>query len=95
LLDRDGVSFFPLRPIAPLSPLLWIEPLAAELSHELLRMLGVGETVDVPPSVFMKDRVTARAERQVIAERANDVVAAIERHGPAEESSPLRYTMPN
>jgi hypothetical protein len=29
----------------------------------------------------MKDRVTARAERQVIAERANDVVAAIERHG--------------
>jgi hypothetical protein len=73
-------SLFPPRPIAPLSSLLGVELLAAELAHKLLGMFGVGEAVDVPPLVIAEDRVTALAEGQVLAEHVNDVVAAIERH---------------
>jgi len=50
---------FPPRPIAAASPLLWIEFLSAEPLHELLGVSELGEAVHVPPSVFMKDRVTA------------------------------------
>jgi hypothetical protein len=73
-------SFFPPRPIAPFASLLRIELLAAELSHELLRVLGVGKAIDVPPLVIMEDRVTTLAEGRVLAEHVNDVVAAIERY---------------
>jgi hypothetical protein len=44
-------------------------------------MFRVGEAMDVPPLALMKNRVTARAQRQIVAERVNDFVATIEQHG--------------
>jgi hypothetical protein len=58
-----------------------VELLAAEPPHKLLGMFDFGEAVDIPPLVFMKDRVTSLAQRQITTERLNDLVAAIERCG--------------
>ena len=51
--------FFPPRPVASLSLCLWIELLSAEPLPELLSMPWCGEAVDVPPLIFVEDRVTA------------------------------------
>jgi len=80
LLLRAGGSSSPTRPIAPFASLLGVEFLTAEVQHELLRMFGVRKPVHVPPLVFMKDRVAGRAQRQIIAERVNNFVAAIKRY---------------
>jgi hypothetical protein len=73
-------SSFPPRPIAPLSPPLGVELFAAELLHELLSVFGVCKAVHVPPLVIVEDRMAARAQRQLIAERVNDFVAPIYRY---------------
>jgi hypothetical protein len=73
-------SFFPPRPIVSLPSFLGIKFFAAELPHERLGVLGVSEAIDIPPLAFMKDHVTTGAQRQVIAERANGLVAAVEQY---------------
>jgi hypothetical protein len=65
-------------------------------------MFGVRKAVHVPPLVFMKDRVAGRAQRQIIAERVNNFVAAIKRYRggqrdlvrPSAVYSGRGYTMP-
>jgi hypothetical protein len=88
--------------------LLRIELLAAEPSHKFLGMLGVREAIDIPPLALVKDRVTAGAQRQVIAERPNGIVTTVEQYRgrqrdlvrpsavyPGGGKLPFTYTMPN
>ena len=69
------VGLIPTRPVAPPSPFVGIEPLAAEPLLELLRVGGIRETINVVPSVIVMHCVAAAAQRQILAELMNLVVA--------------------
>ena len=71
------VLFFPLHPIPPLPSLRRIEFLATETRHELLRIGRVRETVDVEPLLVMTDAMAAQAQRQILAEVVDGLVAAV------------------
>jgi hypothetical protein len=71
------ILFFPPHPIPPLSSLRRIKLLAAEPRHELLRIRRDRETVDVEPLPVMMDAMAAQAERQILAEVVDGLVAAV------------------
>ncbi len=71
------VLFFPLHPIPPLPSLRRIEFLATETRHELLRIGRVREAVDVKPLLVVADAMAAQAQRQILAEVVDDLVAAV------------------
>jgi hypothetical protein len=77
IVDSAGeILFFPLHPIPPLPSLRRIEFLAAETRHELLRVRRVGEAIDVEPLLVVADGVSAQAQRQILAEVMDGLVAA-------------------
>jgi hypothetical protein len=69
--------FFPLHPIPSFPSLHRIEFLSAKSPREFLRIRRIGEAVDVEPLPVVVDAMAARAERQILAEVVDGLVAAV------------------
>jgi hypothetical protein len=69
-------SLPPPHPIAPLPSLPRIEFFAAEARHEFLRIRRGGKAVDIEPLLVMANAMAAQAQRQVLAEVVDGLVAA-------------------
>src|SRR4029077_1352580 len=70
-------SLPPSHPVPPLPALPRIEFFAAEASREFFRIRRGGEAVDVEPLPVVTDAMAARAQRQILAEIVDGLVAAV------------------